>query len=83
MGRMPSTIIPIADDGGGNQICIGIKGGEQGKIYYWDHNNEWDEEDYLLDHGRPMPPEVKFQNVHLIASSFVDFISRLETLEKV
>jgi hypothetical protein len=77
-GRMPDTIIPIADDGGGNQICLGIKGNERGKVYYWDHDNEWDEEDYLEDHGKPMPPAVKFQNVHLVAESFEDFIQRLE-----
>jgi hypothetical protein len=77
-GRMPETIIPIADDGGGNQICLGVKGKERGKVYYWDHHNEWDEEDYLEEHGKPMPPEVKFQNVHLIAESFEDFIRRLE-----
>jgi hypothetical protein len=77
-GRMPETMIPIADDGGGNQICLGIDGEDQGKVYYWDHHNEWDEEDYLEEHGKPMPPEVKFQNVHLIAESFEDFIQRLE-----
>jgi hypothetical protein len=78
MGRMPETIIPIADDGGGNQICLGIKGKERGKVYYWDHHNESDEEDYLEEHGKSMPPEVKFQNVHLIAKSFEDFVQRLE-----
>jgi hypothetical protein len=80
-GRMPETLIPIADDGGGNQICLGIKGQERGKVYYWDHNNEWDEEDFLEDYGTPMPPEVKFQNVYLAANSFEDFIDRLEVLE--
>jgi hypothetical protein len=75
---MPDTMIPIADDGGGNQICLGIKGKERGKVYYWDHHNEWDEQDYLEDYGEPMPPEVKFQNVYLIAKSFEDFIQRLE-----
>lgn len=77
-GRMPDTMIPIADDGGGHQICLGIKGKERGKVYYWDHHNEWDEQDYLEDCGEPMPPEAKFQNVYLIAESFEDFIRRLE-----
>ena len=82
-GRMPESIIPIADDGGGNQICLGIKGKEHGKVYYWDHHNEWDEEDYLEEHGQPMPPDVKFQNVHLIADSFEGFIQRLEKSQSV
>jgi hypothetical protein len=79
-GRMPDSVIPIADDGGGNQICLGIKGNELGKLYYWDHNNEWDEEDYLQDYGEPMPPEMKFQNLTLIAGSFEDFIRCLKVV---
>lgn len=77
-GRMPDTMIPIADDGAGNQICLGIKGQERGKVYYWDHHNDPDEQEYLEDYGTPMPPEVKFQNVYLIAESFEDFLRRLE-----
>lgn len=79
--RMPDTIIPIGDDGFGHLICLGIKGEERGKVYYWDYENEWDEEDYLERYGEPMPPEVKFQNVYLIAESFEDFILRLEKEE--
>jgi hypothetical protein len=79
--RMPDKIIPIADDGGGNQICLGIKGKERGKVYYWDHHNDPNEEEYLEDYGKPMPPEVKFQNVYLIAESFEGFIRRLEKHE--
>lgn len=81
-GRMPDTMIPIADDGGGHQICLGIKGEEQGKVYYWDHHNDPDEQEYLEDYGEPMPPEVKFQNVYLVAESFEDFIRRLETSQR-
>ena len=80
-GRMPESIIPIGGDGGGNQICLGINGTERGKVYYWDHENEWDEEDYLEDYGEPMPPEVKFQNLHLVAESFEDFLNRLEVAD--
>jgi hypothetical protein len=81
--RMPETIIPIGDDGGGNKVCLGIKGDERGKVYYWDHNNEWDEDDYLEEYGMPMPPEAKFQNVCLVAESFEDFIQRLEKTPEV
>ena len=78
-GRMPESIIPIGDDGGAGQICLGIKGAEAGKVYYWDQANEQlDEEDYLADYGEPRPPEAMFQNVHLIAESFEDFLRRLE-----
>lgn len=79
LGRMPESIIPIGDDGGAGEICLGIKGAEAGKVYYWDQANEpLDEEDYLEDYGEPRPPEAMFQNVHLIADSFEDFLRRLE-----
>ena len=74
--RMPETMIPIASDGGGDLICLVVTGDEVGKVYYWDHNNEWDEDDYL-DQDEPVPADIKFQNVHLIAHSFEEFISRL------
>lgn len=78
-GRMPETIIPIGDDGGAGLICLGIKGAEAGKVYYWDQANEpLDEEDYLEDFGKQRPPEAMFQNVYLIANSFDDFLHRLE-----
>jgi hypothetical protein len=76
---MPHTIIPIASDGGGDQICLGVSGSERGQVYYWDHHNEWDEEDYEEDWGEPMPPEEKFSNLTLVAGSFEEFLSRLES----
>lgn len=76
--RMPETLIPIGDDGGGNKICLGVSGEEKGKVFYWDHNNEWDEEDYFEEEGEPMPPEMKFQNVYLVANSFEEFINQLK-----
>jgi hypothetical protein len=39
MGRMPESIIPIGDDGGAGQICLGIRAAEAGKMYYWDQAN--------------------------------------------
>lgn len=76
-GRIPESLMPIGDDGAGNQICIGIKGPERDRIYYWDHENDPNDQEYFEDHGEPMPPEVKFQNVYLVADSFEGFIYRL------
>lgn len=78
--RMPETIIPIGYDMMGNQICIGIAGPERGKIYFWDHEDEWDEGDYTSE-GLPVPPDIKFQNVHLIAHSFEEFFDQLYVRE--
>lgn len=79
--RMPEGLIPIGDDGAGNQICLGVLGLEHGKVYYWDHHNEWDEDDYEEEHGTPMPPEGKLRNMYLVADSFEEFIGRLKARE--
>jgi hypothetical protein len=77
-GRIPETMIPIAGDGGAGQICLGIKGDDLGKVFYWDMANEpLDEETYLEDYGEPMPAEAKRQNVHLVADSFDEFLDQL------
>jgi hypothetical protein len=78
-GRIPDTLLPIADDGMVDQICLGVRGTEAGKVYFWDLQNEpLTEEEYLEDYGEPMPFEEKFRNVYLIAESFEDFLRRLE-----
>ncbi len=79
--RMPETIIPIGHDGMSSKICIGIAGPQRGKIYFWDIEDEWDEEDYTSE-GLPVPPDLKFQNVHLIANSFEEFLDQLYVREE-
>lgn len=48
-GAIPADVIPIGNDPGGNQICLGVKGERFGKVYFWDHN-DWD------DDGKPGLP---------------------------
>jgi len=79
--RLPKDFLPIADDGLGNQICLSLSKEKFNWIYWWDHENEWDEEDYLDDTGHEMSEEVKFQNVYLIAKSFTEFIEKLQIVE--
>jgi hypothetical protein len=74
--RMPEHFLPIADSGGGDQIAIMVGGDKSGSVFFWDHHAEWDEEDYLED-GLPEPPDLKWQNVTLIAPSFEDLLKRL------
>lgn len=38
-GRISQNYLPIADDAFGNQICLGICGGEYGQVFFWDHEN--------------------------------------------
>lgn len=75
---MPDSMISIGDNGLGSQICIGASREALGKVFYWDRHNESDEDDYLEDHEPSVLPEILYQNVHLVADSFVDFLRRLE-----
>ncbi|HMY18667.1 MAG TPA: SMI1/KNR4 family protein [Polyangium sp.] len=70
--RIPADLIPIAADAGGNEICIGWKGKRAGKIYFWDHEDELDENgDFVQD----------YRNVFLVANSLQEFLDNLMTLE--
>lgn len=67
--RIPSDFVPIADDPYGNQICIAISGPNYGKIYFWDHEFETDDE--------VLPT---MDNMTLIAQSFANFLEALYKL---
>ena len=76
--RIPTGFFPIANDGLGNQICLSLNTKDYGCIYWWDHENEWDEDDFFEETRTRMPDEVKYQNIYLIAKSFTDFLLKLE-----
>ena len=91
--RLPKNLLPIAGNGNGDQYCVGMSGHQVGKILFWDHHNEFDEEDYLEELGidlenlddedRPeIPSEAWFQNVYLIAASFEDMFARMEVVSE-
>ena len=62
-GRIPSTLLPIGEDAGGNQICLGIRGDILGKVYFWYHGGE-------TIPGEPMATN----NTFLVANSFEEFV---------
>lgn len=68
--RIHSDFIPIACDSGGNQICLGIKGKNRDKVYFWDHEFEKD------DGEQP-----DLSNMTFIANNFDDFINGLYEME--
>lgn len=39
-GRVAEEFLPIALDGAGNVICLGLGESESGKIYFWFHEDE-------------------------------------------
>ncbi|MEK8215206.1 MULTISPECIES: SMI1/KNR4 family protein [unclassified Paenibacillus] len=59
---MPEGFISIASDPGGNEICIGISENYFGKIYFWMHDMESDEE---------------MENMIFLKNSFNDFFDNL------
>jgi hypothetical protein len=75
--RMPAGFLPFADDGLGNQLCLGLGDASLSKVYWWNHELEWDADDYEVETGEPMPPEAKYQNVYVVAESFEAFFERL------
>jgi len=71
--RIPADLIPIAEDANGNVICIGWEGERKGKIYFWDHEDELDENgDFVRD----------YRNVFLVANSLQEFLDSLMTHEE-
>ncbi len=61
--RLPDNLLPIANDPGGNLICLSLTGNDLGSIYFWDH--DWEGE------------EPSYENTFLIATSFTEFIDSL------
>lgn len=64
--RCPSHMIPIADDGFGNRILLSAKGADRGKVYFWDHDMEANDDE---------TPD--YSNLSLIADSFEEFTNGL------
>ena len=72
---LPEAIIPIGDDGAGNQFCLGLDGDDFGKVYFHNHSIGWhaDAEKYE-ERGEVVPTKIRYQTVHLIADSLEAFI---------
>jgi len=67
---IPDSLFPIADDGIGNQICIGVTGKYLNKLYFWNKDGE-------VDYGE----EATFDNIELICESFESFIKAIQELK--
>ncbi len=68
-GRIPKALLWIMDDPFGNAICIGLSGPHRGRVYFWDHENEPDDDwDGSVESAG---------NLQLLANSFTDFVAGL------
>lgn len=66
-GRIPDALIWIMDDPSGNAICLGVSGEHRGRIYFWDHEDEPDDDwDGRVETAG---------NVELLANSFAEFVT--------
>ncbi|MGY0692379.1 SMI1/KNR4 family protein [Virgibacillus sp. FSP13] len=62
--RLPYGFIPIADDPGGNAVCLGTIDPYYEKIYFWDHEQESEDLDYM-------------KNMHFLADNINEFLDKL------
>ena len=69
-GRIPNALLWIMDDPFGNAICLGIFGDSRGKVYFWDHENEPEDDwDGSIETAG---------NIQLLANGFVEFVAGLK-----
>jgi cell wall assembly regulator SMI1 len=66
--RMPSGLLPIASDPGGNLICLACTGEQAGRVYFWERAHEAN-----TDEGEV----VGWTNVFKISDSFPAFLFSL------
>ncbi|MGE7184012.1 SMI1/KNR4 family protein [Peribacillus sp. NPDC006672] len=61
-GEIPEDFISIANDPGGNEVLLGVSGEYQGKVYFWVHDIETEDE---------------IGNMYILADSFARFFNNL------
>lgn len=66
-GRVPPDFLPVANDDGGDLICLSLRDHDYGRVYLWDHNWESNDDEPPTD-----------ENLHPVAASFTEFYRGLE-----
>lgn len=61
-GEIREDFISIGNDPGGNEILLGVSGEYQGKVYFWIHDIE---------------PEDEMDNMFILAGNFTEFFNNL------
>lgn len=64
--RVPHELLPIAMDPGGNLICLGIRDDVLNKVFFWDHDWEYEEGE-----------TPGYRNVYPVADTFREFVAML------
>jgi hypothetical protein len=70
-GRIPRDLAWIMDDPFGNAICLGVAGEHRGRVFFWDHELEPDDErwDGSVESAG---------NLTVLANSFTEFVAGLK-----
>lgn len=66
--RLPQGFVPIASDPAGNLLCLGTNGDDEGRIYFWDHEEELDDDGLS---------KKDFSNMYRIANNINEFLAEL------
>jgi hypothetical protein len=80
--RMPKSLIPIGSCPGGDLICIGVKNENEGKVYFWNHENEL-EALLLVGENSKKDIDQYWDNLYLVSHSFKEFIEQLQVVDTV
>jgi hypothetical protein len=74
--RIPRELVWIMDDPFGNAFCLGLSGPNRGRIFFWDHEEEPDPDEW---DGSMETAE----NLLFLADSFTSFVAGLIPLAEV
>jgi SMI1-KNR4 cell-wall len=77
--RIPKSLFVFGRGGFGDQFCLGVEGVDLGRVYFWEHEGEQNEQDYWAQFGKgnAVPRSWLFANVSLVANSFDEFLRGL------
>lgn len=70
--RVSTDLLVFGNDDFGNALCIGLHGPRQGKVYFWDHENDMVG---AMEMGTDVDPKQAHQNEYFVANSLIEFIS--------
>jgi hypothetical protein len=72
---IPIGMIPVGDDGGGNLYCLGIQGGNRGKVFFHDHNIGWHSDADESDNNDVS--RIRDHTAYELSSSLEDFVESM------
>jgi hypothetical protein len=69
---LAAGLLPVAEDGGGNLICLSVRGDDEGTVYFWDHE--------LGPHEAGLPSP---RSLTAVSENFEAFVGNLRRADEV